>query len=98
MTHVSRIGSRDYTLQGRPYVDERVFTLKMRVIEHTKSPMAVTIKKKPRQRRARHLFNKQNYTVLKYAPLRVRLTQGVRNEGTQCGRTIVGVDVSATRD
>jgi ribosomal protein L21 len=65
MTQVSRIGVRDYTLQGQPYVDERVFTLKMRVIEHTKMPLVTTIKTKQRQRRARHLFNKQNYTVLK---------------------------------
>jgi large subunit ribosomal protein L21 len=65
MTTVSRIGVRDYTLQGHPFVDPKVFTLKMRVVEHTKMPMATTVKKKQRQRRARHLFNKQNYTVLK---------------------------------
>lgn len=66
MTHVSRIGVRDYTLQGTPYIDEQVFTLKMRVIEHTKMPLVITVKTKQRQRRARHLPNKQNYTVLKY--------------------------------
>jgi len=65
MTHVSRIGSRDYTLQGHPFIDPKVFTVKLRVIEHTKQPMVVTIKTKQRQRRARHLPNKQNYTVLK---------------------------------
>jgi len=67
MTHVSRIGCRDYTLQGHPFIDKNAFTLKMRVIEHTKQPLVVTIKKKQRQRRARHLPNKQNYTVLKYS-------------------------------
>ena len=66
MTNVSRIGVRDYTLQGEPFVDPRVFTLKMRVLEHTKMPLVTTIKTKQRQRRARHLPNKQNYTVLKY--------------------------------
>jgi large subunit ribosomal protein L21 len=65
MTRVSRIGVRDYTLQGQPFLDENTFTLKMRVIEHTKSPLVVTKKKKQRNRRTRHLFNKQNYTVLK---------------------------------
>jgi ribosomal protein L21 len=65
MTNVSRIGVRDYTLQGEPFIDPKVFTLKLRVVEHTKMPMVTTIKKKQRQRRARHLFNKQNYTVLK---------------------------------
>ena len=65
MTNVSRIGVRDYTLQGQPFIDPKLFTLKLRVVEHTKMPMVITIKKKQRQRRARHLFNKQNYTVLK---------------------------------
>ena len=69
MTHVSRIGVRDFTLQGKPFIDEKAFTLRMRVIEHTKMPLTVTVKKKQRQRRARHLPNKQNYTVLKYALL-----------------------------
>jgi len=68
MTNVSRIGVREYTLQGQPFVDPKVFTLKMRVVEHTKMPMVTTVKKKQRQRRARHLFNKQNYTVLKSVP------------------------------
>lgn len=66
MTNVSRIGSRDYTLDGEPLVDPEIFTLRMRVIEHTKMPLVTTIKTKQRQRRARHLPNKQNYTVLKY--------------------------------
>ena len=66
MTTVSRIGSRDYTLQGHPYIDPKFFTLKMRVVEHTKQPLVITVKTKQRQRRARHLPNKQNYTVLKY--------------------------------
>lgn len=65
MTRVSRIGVRDYTLQGHPFIDENAFSLKMRVIEHTKMPFVVTKKTKQRQRRTRHLFNKQNYTVLK---------------------------------
>ena len=65
MTRVSRIGVREYTLQGRPFIDENTFTLKMRVIEHTKMPLVVTKKTKQRNRRTRHLFNKQNYTVLK---------------------------------
>jgi large subunit ribosomal protein L21 len=66
MTRVSRIGTREYTLQGHPYVDPQCFVCKLRVVEHTKQPMVVTLKKKQRQRRTRHLPNKQNYTVLKY--------------------------------
>jgi large subunit ribosomal protein L21 len=66
MTYVSRIGSRDYTLLGKPYIDPNIFTLKMRVLEHTKAPLVVTKKKRQRHRRTRHLFNKQNYTVVKY--------------------------------
>jgi large subunit ribosomal protein L21 len=65
MNKVSRIGCRDYTLEGHPFIDEKLYTLKMRVIEHTKQPLVITVKKKRRQRRARHLPNKQNYTVLK---------------------------------
>ena len=66
MTTVSRIGVRDYTLQGQPFIDPNVFTCKLRVLEHTKQPMVVTIKTRRRRRRHRHLPNKQNYTVLKY--------------------------------
>jgi len=65
MTHVSSIGSRTHILQGHPFIREDVFTLKMRVIEITKAPMVVTVKTKQRQRRARHLKNKQNYTVVR---------------------------------
>ena len=65
MTSVSRIGVRDYTLQGQPFIDPEVFTCKLRVLEHTKQPMVVTVKTRRRRRRHRHLPNKQNYTVLK---------------------------------
>ena len=76
MTRVSRIGVRDYTLQGHPFIDEKAYSLKMRVIEHTKMPFVVTKKTKQRQRRTRHLFNKQNYTVLKCLSSRIGLTIG----------------------
>jgi large subunit ribosomal protein L21 len=76
MTQVSRIGVRDYTLQGQPFIDEKAYSLKLRVIEHTKMPFVVTKKTKQRQRRTRHLFNKQNYTVLKYLSSCIGLTIG----------------------
>jgi large subunit ribosomal protein L21 len=68
MTHVSSIGSRTHILKGEPFIDEGVYTLKMRVVEITKAPMVVTLKTKQRQRRTRHLKNKQNYTVVRYQP------------------------------
>ncbi|CCJ31588.1 unnamed protein product [Pneumocystis jirovecii] len=62
---VSKLGSRDYTLKGQPYIDEKLFTCRARVLELTKAPMSYFIKKKRRHRRIKIVKNKQDYTILR---------------------------------
>ncbi|KAG4306203.1 hypothetical protein PORY_000191 [Pneumocystis oryctolagi] len=71
LTCVSKLGSRDYTLKGQPYIDEKFFTCRARVLELTKAPMSYFIKKKRRQRRIKIVKNKQDYTVLRISEIKV---------------------------
>ncbi|KTW29348.1 hypothetical protein T552_01303 [Pneumocystis carinii B80] len=62
---VSKLGSRNYTLKGEPYIDEKRYTCRARVLEKTKAPMSYFIKKKRRQRRIKVVKSKQDYTILR---------------------------------
>ncbi|QSL64368.1 hypothetical protein MERGE_001669 [Pneumocystis wakefieldiae] len=62
---VSKLGSRNYTLKGQPYIDQQLYTCRARVLELTKAPMSYFIKKKRRQRRIKVVKGKQDYTVLR---------------------------------
>ncbi|KAG5439822.1 hypothetical protein PCANB_000104 [Pneumocystis canis] len=68
---VSKLGSRDYTLKGQPYIDEKLYTCRARVIELTKAPMTYFIKKKRRTRRIKVVKNKQDYTVLRIFEIKI---------------------------
>lgn len=47
------------------FIDPGLCTVKATVLEHTKQPMKFTIKKKRRNRHAKLVKSKQNYTVLR---------------------------------
>lgn len=51
------------------FVDPALFDIRATVIEHTKQPMQFTIKKKRRNRHAKLVKSKQNYTVLRVSAL-----------------------------
>lgn len=68
---MSVLGSRDYTLKGNPWVDEKLFQVRATVIEETSEPMRIKKKKKQRTRRTRTVKSKHVYTVLRISQLEV---------------------------
>ena len=72
LNRASNIGSRDYTLKGAPYVDERLFECRARVVGVESEPMRVKEKTKRRQRRVKRVKSKMRYTVLRVSEVRVR--------------------------
>jgi large subunit ribosomal protein L21 len=71
LNRASTLGSRDFTLRGSPYVDERLFECRAVVTGTEAEPMRVMIKKKRRCRRKRHVFSKHKYTVLRISEVKV---------------------------
>ncbi|BFZ60446.1 hypothetical protein YB2330_001482 [Saitoella coloradoensis] len=76
LTRVSQIGSRDYTLRAsmedhEHMLDERLFTVKARVVEHTKGPLILIKKTKRRRRHVHTVKHKQTYTVLRISEMEV---------------------------
>ena len=72
LTRASVLGSRDLTLRGAPYVDERLFECRAVVTGTESEPLRVMIKKKRRCRRMKHVKSKHRYTMLRICELRVR--------------------------
>ncbi|KAK6505631.1 hypothetical protein TWF481_007522 [Arthrobotrys musiformis] len=81
LTHASTLGSREYTIKGTPYIDERLFSCKAIVVEITSEPMRVKEKTKRRQRRVKKVKSKHKYTVLRICELQVHdLPEGLAAE------------------
>lgn len=72
LTRASVLGSRDLTLRGTPYVDERLFECKATVLGVESEPMRVKVKSKKRQKRKRTVRSKHRFTMLSISELRVR--------------------------
>lgn len=71
LNRASTLGSRDFTLRGAPYVDERLFECRAVVLGTEAEPMRVMIKKKRRCRRKKSVFSKHKYTVLRISEVKV---------------------------
>ena len=71
LNRASVLGSRDFTLQGSPHVDERLFACRAVVTGTESEPMRVKIKKKRRTRRSQTVKSKHRYTMLRISELRV---------------------------
>lgn len=72
LNRASNLGSRDYTLKGAPYLDERLFECRATVVGVESEPMRVKEKTKRRQRRIKRVKSKLRYTVLRVSEVRVR--------------------------
>lgn len=69
LTHASVLGSRDYTLKGNPWIDEKLYSCRATVVEETSEPMRVKEKTKRRQRKIKRVKSKHPYTVLRIKEL-----------------------------
>ncbi|QSS62155.1 aconitate hydratase [Histoplasma capsulatum] len=85
----SVIGSRDFTLKGAPYVDERLFECRVRVIGTESEPLRIKEKTKQRQRHVRRVKSKHRYTILRVVDVKVKGLDELVNEGAE----IVGEDM-----
>jgi len=72
LNRATSLGSRDYTLKGAPYLDERIFECRARVMGTEAEPMRVKEKTKRRNRKIKTVKSKHKYTVLKIAELSVK--------------------------
>ncbi|KAF4633242.1 hypothetical protein G7Y89_g4875 [Cudoniella acicularis] len=72
LNRASSLGSRDYTLKGTPFVDERVFECRATVMGTEAEPMRVKETKKRRNRRIHTVKSKHKYTVLRIAEVKVK--------------------------
>ncbi|MCJ1432679.1 hypothetical protein MMC27_002036 [Xylographa pallens] len=80
LTRASSIGSRDYTLRGAPYLDERLFECRATVVGVEAEPMRFLEKTKRRNRKVKTVKSKHRFTVLKVKELRVRSVEEVDGE------------------
>lgn len=72
LNRASNLGSRDYTLKGAPYLDERLFECRATVVGVESEPMRVKEKTKRRQRRIKRVKSKMRFTVLRVSEVRVK--------------------------
>lgn len=80
----SVIGSRDFTLKGKPYIDERMFECRVRVLGVDAEPMRIKEKTKRRQRHVRHVKSKHRYTLMRVMEVRVKsLEELLEEEGAE---------------
>jgi len=77
------IGSRDFTLKGTPYIDERMFECRVRVLGVDAEPMRIKEKTKRRQRHVRHIKSKHRYTLMRVMELRVKSLEELLEEGAE---------------
>lgn len=71
LNRASALGSRDYTLKGAPYLDERIFECRATVMGTESGPMMVKTKKKQRTRKTHTVRSKHKFTVLRIAEVRI---------------------------
>jgi hypothetical protein len=77
----SMLGSRDFTLKGAPYVDERLFECRVRVLGVDAEPMRIKEKTKRRQRHVKHVRSKHRYTLLRVMDLNIKTAEELLAEG-----------------
>jgi hypothetical protein len=71
LNRASTLGSRDYTLKGVPYIDERIFECRARVMGTEAEPMRIKEKTKRRNRKVKTVKSKHKFTILRIAEVKV---------------------------
>lgn len=77
LNRATSLGSRDYTLKGAPYVDERLFECRAVVMGAEAEPMRSKTKTKRRNRKIKTVKSKHKFTLLKISEVRVRSLEEV---------------------
>ena len=71
LNRASTLGSRDYTLKGAPYIDERIFECRARVMGTESEPMRIKEKTKRRNRKVKTVKSKHRFTILRIAEVKI---------------------------
>ena len=77
LDRASTLGSRDFTLKGSPYVDERLFECRATVLGTETEPMRIKIKTKRRQRRNKQVRSKHHFTILRVSEVKINGPEAV---------------------
>ncbi|KAH8593679.1 ribosomal protein L21-like protein [Bisporella sp. PMI_857] len=80
LNRASSLGSRDYTLKGAPYLDERLFVCRARVMGTESEPMRTKEKKKRRNRRLRTVQSKHRFTILRISEVKVNDLEDIQGQ------------------
>ncbi|KAH6660283.1 ribosomal protein L21-like protein [Truncatella angustata] len=72
LDRASTLGSRDYTLKGAPFVDERLFECRATVTGTESEPLRIKVKTKRRQRKNKTVRSKHQYTILRVTELKLK--------------------------
>jgi len=80
LNRASSIGSRDYTLRGAPYLDERLFECRATVVGVEAEPMRYLEKTKRRNRKVKTVKSKHRFTLLKVKEVKIRSLEEVNEE------------------
>lgn len=71
LNRATSLGSRDYTMKGEPYVDDRLFVCRAIVSGTESNPMVRMEKTKRRQRKVKTVKSKHKHTILTISELKV---------------------------
>jgi len=77
LNRASSLGSRDYTLKGTPYLDERLFECRARVMGVEAEPMRIKEKTKRRNRKIKTVKSKHKFTILRIAEVKVKTLEEI---------------------
>jgi large subunit ribosomal protein L21 len=72
LNRASALGSRDYTLKGTPYVDERLFECRATVMGTEAEPMRIKEKTKRRNRKTKTVKSKHKFTILRVVEVKIK--------------------------
>ncbi|KUL88364.1 hypothetical protein ZTR_05013 [Talaromyces verruculosus] len=79
----SVLGSRDYTLKGSPYIDERMYECRLRVLGVESEPLRIKEKTKRRRRHVQRIKSKHRYTILRVMEVKVKSLEELVEEGAE---------------
>jgi len=71
LNRVMELGSKDFTIYGKPLISDTFYNIKAVVVEKPLGPFLEIFKKKRRNRHRKRITHKQTYTVLRISELDV---------------------------
>lgn len=79
----SVLGSREYTLKGSPYIDERMFECRLRVLGVESEPLRIKEKTKRRRRHVQKIKSKHRYTILRVMEVKLKSLDELLEDGAE---------------